>query len=203
MVAKIINEMRRKYPILILLFVLLLSNTMLLAQNDSINDISYYFDDGISGQKNLIKLNAMSIINGDLPVFYERILGNSIGIEVGVGLLLPYYVYELGDIFTEGAKIENFNLGYSLWIHPKYYVTHNAPELGYWGIQFRKRNYSQTKSFTDITINTGAQYIIGKRMTISVNVGMGIRFNKDKTNETSELEEGFIIPFAIKIGYLW
>lgn len=191
--------MKRKCPKLILFFVFIFSNSNLIAQNDGISDILYYLDDGISGKNNIIKQNALAIINGDLAVFYERILGKAIGVEIGVGLLLPYYIYELGSIFDEKFK-ENTDLGYSLWIFPKYYVTSKAPERGYLGIQFRKRDFGQITSFTDITFNVGYQFIIGKRMTFESNIGMGIRYSKDKIKE---IEDGFIIPLAIKIGYLF
>ncbi|MCK4662030.1 MAG: hypothetical protein KAT68_04150 [Bacteroidales bacterium] len=199
--------MQNTHFILILFFLLQLSNTKLLAQNDSLNDISYYLDDdrGISDGRNLVKINFLSIINGDIPVYYERILSKSIGIEVGVGLLLPYYCFEISNLFSEDTKIENPDYGYSLWIQPKYYFQQKAPELNYFGIQLRQRNYNQdnqTIVFTDLTINLGLQFIIRKRIIFDYNVGVGCRFINEKSADINKSFGGLAIPTAFKLGYI-
>ncbi len=200
--------MRKKHFILILLFVLISSSIELIAQNDSIKDNSYYFDDsGISEAKNIVKLNILSIINGDLPLYYERILSKSISIEVGVGLLLPYYIPELPQILSEEASdIKNPDLGYSLWIHPKLYIFHEAPELSYIGMQLRRRNYNQdyqTFRYTDITVNYGIQFIVGKRIVFDCNIGLGLFINAKKSTLNDSYIDGIALPLGVKIGYLF
>ena len=52
-----------------------MSNTFLFAQYESDNDMSQYFDDGRKeNENNIVKLNLSSIVIGDLPIFYERVL---------------------------------------------------------------------------------------------------------------------------------
>ncbi|MBI9053412.1 MAG: DUF3575 domain-containing protein [Bacteroidales bacterium] len=195
--------MKRQELILFLLIGFQFLFINLLAQNDSININSFYFDDGIVNDKNLIKFNALSAINCDFNITYERILGNVIGIEVGIGLLLPYHVFEFsGDITNEIVESENLKLGYSLWVNPRYYVTREAPELSYFGILYRKRNYGKSVIFTDVGVNFGYQFIVGTRMIIDSNIGIGLRKIQDASPEIIDDEWAGVIPFAIKIGYI-
>ena len=189
-----------------MVYILLISHHKVIAQNDSIQDNSYYFDDGgISESKNLVKINVLSIVNGDLPVYYERIIGKSFSIEFGAGILLPYYIPELPQLFLDEPEIENPDFGHSLWIHPKYYIQHEAPELNYLGIQFRRRSYTQDNQaiiFTDLTFNYGLQLIVGKRLVFDYNVGVGFRY---KTQESLNIEKeisGLALPIGTKLGII-
>ncbi|MFH2143964.1 MAG: hypothetical protein ABIJ97_16180 [Bacteroidota bacterium] len=197
--------MNRKYLVLISLFVLQLPVNKFLAQNDSIEDISYYFDDGgISEGKNIVKLNVLAIINGDLPVSYEKTLTNLFSIEVGVGLLLPYYFPEVPQVFEDETEIENPDFGYSLLVNPKFYLQHKAPELNYLGVQYRRRNYNlidNTIVYTDITINCGLQLNFAKRFVVDYNVGLGYRFKKGGATNSYNISN-VAIPVSIKLGYI-
>lgn len=187
-------------------FLLLLSFEKVYTQSDSIQDNSFYFDDGgISARKNIIKINILSAINGDLPLYYERALSKSFSIEIGAGLLLPYYILELPQIFSTEAEIINPDFGYSLWIHPKYYLQQNAPELNYFGVQIRKRNYNQNNQtivYTDVTLNYGLQLILGKRIAFDYNVGIGVRFKREKSTSEKNVITGIALPIGIKIGII-
>jgi len=199
-------KMTKKIQIILMIFILSISHYKVIAQNDSIQDNSYYFDDGgISESKSLVKINVFSIVNGDLPVYYERIIGKSFSIEFGAGILLPYYIPELPQLFSGESEIANPDFGHSIWIHPKYYVQHESPELNYLGIQIRRRNYNQdnqTIIFTDLTFNYGLQLIVGKRLVFDCNVGVGFRY---KTQESLNIEKeisGLAFPIGIKLGII-
>lgn len=190
----------------IITFFLFLSFDTVYAQSDSIQDNSYYFDDGgISDAKNVIKLNILSTINGDLSLFYERVLFNSFSIEFGAGLILPYYITELPKLFSDEAEIKKPDSGYSLWIHPKYYFQQKAPELYFIGIQIRRRNYNQdyqTIVYTDITLNYGLQLILAKRIAFEYNIGIGYRFSDETASSQKTGINELIIPIGIKFGII-
>ncbi|RMG83907.1 MAG: hypothetical protein D6707_00145, partial [Bacteroidetes bacterium] len=169
------------------------------AQNDTIQDLSQYFDDGkISNSKNIVKINATSIINGDLPVYYERPLTNSFSVELGAGLLLPYYFPEI--FFpdeTDYEPITNSNLGYSLWFFPKIYLF-SPSEFSYVGFMYRRRAYQneQTVIYNDFTISSGYQINPVKRLVLDIYLGVGIRFKTQESLDIKNESIGTIIPIG-------
>ncbi len=168
------------------------------------NDNSKYFDDGkISEAKNVIKLNLSSIIHGDVPIFYERAIGNSFAIEVGAGLLMPYYVPDLIQLLSDEKDFSDPDSGYSLWFQPKFYFGGNAPELVYVGLQYRRRNYKKDSStfvYTDISFNYGYQLILGKRIALDYSSGVGFRF---RGGDLESGISGVIVPVHLKLGVLF
>lgn len=192
--------------IVLFLSILVVSTDTLQAQNDSIQDNSYIFDDGgISESKNLIKVNVLSIINGDLPFYYERILSKSLSIEIGAGILLPYFVPELPQLFSDEPEIENPDLGYSIWVNPKYYYHQKAPEMGYMGIQYRRRNYNvenESIILTDLTVNFGFQLNFGKRLVVDYNIGAGYKFKTLKSINIKNKPSEVSLPIGIKLGFI-
>ena len=196
--------MRKKNRLLILFFAF--SFFQLSAQTDSIQDISYYFDDArVTDAKNIFKINLPSIINGDLPIFYERTFNNSLSFELGVGLLLPYYISEFPDLVRGKTPIENPKSGYSFWICPKYYIQRRAPEYNYIGLQYRRRSYNledgQNITYDYFTINLGLQLIFGKRFLFDYSLGGGFRFKKEGKLEDSDFIQ-VACPLMIKLGYI-
>lgn len=187
----------------------LLAQNNLLAQNDSIQDNSYYFDDGgVAGSRNLLKINLLAVVHGDLAFNYERILSKRFSLEVGAGILLPYHIPDAAELILEEFPIQDPKNGYSLWIHPRYYVLDNAAERFYLGIQLRRRNYNldnagnQTIIYSDITYNCGFQWIIGKRYVFDLNYGLGFR-SITKKGPGPDCENGTLtIPFGIKLGII-
>ncbi len=197
--------------ICILLSLLMISGK-LFAQigNDDTSDISGYFDDGrISKAKNIIKVNALSVITGDIPVYYERVLTKRLSIEVGFGILLPYYGSELPGNTGVDQVISDPDNGYSIWVHPKYYIW-KSPEGSYLGIQYRRRSYNENGFniiYSDYTINYGFQFIIGSRGIMDINLGLGLRDKKVPNGfltESWELEKtALVVPFGIRFGILF
>ena len=207
-----------------ILLVLLLSPFLggkLLAQNDSIN-AQYFSDNGIAGGKNVIKLNMLSPIVGELAVHYERVLTDMMSLEVGGGAMLSYHVPDLIDILSgDGGDITDPSLGYCLYIHPKFYPQREAPELSFTGPMYRKRVYNMADRkvvYNDLTWNYGFQLMLAHRMVLDYNLGLGFRFKSaefitdpDAANipfYNNNYEDyrfrisGLAMPWTIKLGII-
>lgn len=198
--------MIRKQFLFLLFIIISLYSLELRSQNDSITDISYYFDDGgISEAKNIIKINALAIVNGDLPFSLEKTISEAFGIEIGFGILLPYYVPEIPKLLTNDIDIVDPGYGYSLLVNPRFYLQHKAPEFNYWGIQYRRRNYNLNDGniiYNNLTINFGLQLSFGKRFLFDYNIGAGIEFKEGDKTRSSNYISHFAFPISIKLGYI-
>ncbi len=202
----------------ILIFTLLivrLSLSNLLAQDD----IDQYFDDGkIGNAKNVFKINVISPIVGDLPIYFERVFSDKVTLEVGLGVLLPFYN---GDIFEildgEELEIQNPQFGFSIYVHPKFYWQSQSPELNYSGIQYRRRHYNLTDRavvYNDISFNYGLQVLLVHRIAFDYNLGVGFRFRTvtytspssmygSNLDENTKMEIiGLVVPWTIRIGFV-
>lgn len=191
---------------LILSMITLCSCAILYGQNAE--DVDYYLNDGgLSKRKNLIKLNPISIISGEVPFFYERIFSKSFGMEVGVGVLLPYYNPEFPELIWDNPiGVTNPVGGYSWYLFPKLYLGRGAPESTYVGFQVRKRNFDTDvgdKVFADLTVNFGGQSLVFKSMILELNWGLGFRLETDEANDIKNEVQGLALPFIIKICYLF
>ena len=198
--------MQLKFSIAIL-FLLQCVFQSLYAQSDSTRNASWYFDDGgISESKNILKINVLSVITGDLPLYYERVISRSFTIEVGAGLLFPYFIPNSIQNEFDSEPLESPDIGYSIWIHPKIYLRQEAPELDYIGVQYRKRTYRQngeSNSLTDITLNGGLQIMPLSRMVFDFNIGLGISFNDENSTAPEDRIAGVAFPIGVKIGYIF
>lgn len=177
----------------------------LFGQEKADEDLSQYFDDqGISQAKGILKTDAIAMIHGDWPLLYEHMLSDQFSIEGGVGLLMPYYVHDfLALIFTENNGITNNQLGVSFKGQLKLY-TDKAPDLHYWGVQLYHRSFSDL-GVTEFTFTKGWQRFVGKRLTIDYGLGLGIRTQQIR-GEQSIFDPDFsfipIVPLFFKIGFL-
>lgn len=191
---------------LVLLILICLRFSHVLAQaNDPQDNSNYFDDDGISNARTIVKINVLAIANGDLPLHYERIFGKSFGVEVGLGLLLPYYYPELPRLFTNEGTVDNLGFGHSLWIHPKYYVQGQAPTLNYYGLQFRRRNYSQNDRsivYKDIVFTYGFQVDLSGRLMLDLSLGLGFQSIKESLLGDSADSTDLVFPIGVKIGML-
>lgn len=180
-------------------------------QEDQTQDNNFqYFDDGIASGKNILKVNILSSLSGDVSVSYERVLNHDFSVEVRGGIIRSHYV---PDFFSIGEYLDNkdeflIKGGYSLGIQPRYYY-HSAPELYYTALQLRTRHYileSQDMSFNDLYIITGTQKIIGENWVLDVSIGIGARlkiFEIESLDGSSKYQLGGVFPFSIKVGYIF
>ncbi|HEY8400494.1 MAG TPA: hypothetical protein VIK89_04490 [Cytophagaceae bacterium] len=94
---------------------------------------------------NLIKVNPILIVNGDMPIYFERRLNDQISIEAAVGVTYMNYIYESFKVETQGQYIEERNAlpGYSASGSIKFYPSTytSALEDFYFGLEARYRHY--------------------------------------------------------------
>lgn len=195
-------------PIYIILIIASFANAKLYAQMN--DETAAYFDDNnISSGNNLIKFDLVSLIHGDLAFSYERFLIDQISIEVGAGILLPYYTPQLLYIIDSEMEEEDpFEItdphsGYSFLLRGKYYYDIYR-EGGYFAMQYRHRNYKLTDSrviHNDLTFNYGYQIIFRNNFLLDLSAGIGARFKKAIEIETFKQVE-FLYDISIKVGYI-
>lgn len=194
--------MHKTKLLIILSLAFLFSNLAVWSQNNNTNDVSIYFDDGgISESRNIIKLNVLSTVNGDVPFNYERILNDAFSIEVGIGLLLPYYYPEEPQLYYNKVNNTEPGLGYSLMVMPRFYYLHSAPEVFYTGVQWRRRSFyrgGENIIRNDITVNYGIQFVLGRRILLDGSIGVGFRFKKGMFSDWADDNIELSLPLASK-----
>lgn len=194
---------------IIVLFSILLSHG-LFAQDQDEN--AQYFDDaGISNAKNVVKIGLVSLYYGELPIFYERLFGKAVALEVGVGMLLPYYNQDIMTsllsnygVGEDQGTLDDPGSGYSIWVCPKFYLRMTAPEGYYTGFLVRKKfreNAGLPANFTDIALLAGYNYMFGKRFLIDYSLGFGYRTVSGEG--AKELRDDYIMPISIKFAVLF
>ena len=125
---------------------------------DSLNqNVGYVTYNKISGydlplhneQKHLFKLNPLLIINGDLPVYYERRLTHNWALEGSIGVTLKDYLYDL-FYFDPSAPSDvrlaperKYKAGYSFSLSPRFYPsgTFEETDIFYFAPEVRFRKY--------------------------------------------------------------
>jgi hypothetical protein len=177
-----------------------------LAQDNSQANAYYFDDDEISSSRNIIKVDAISLIHGELPITLERTITRRFSVEGGLGILLPYYVHDfLPLIFDdERQRFTNNKFGSSVWLKAKLYED-RAPDLHYIDFTLHRRNFAEN-SVTDVSFGLGNQLIIGKRLAFDYGFGVGVRFQNTTSEEyifDPDMGMTIIIPLQIKLGYLF
>lgn len=186
----------------IVLFISICKVPLLFAQSDSTN-LQYYFDDGGIARGTPIKTDLIAIIHGDLPLLTEIRVKNSLMLELGPGLILPYYVHDFLALgFTDNRGIINNKFGYSARIHLKWYA--KGKDKDYWGMQFYHRAF-QTINVNEWTFTKGDQRILGKRLLIDIGLGIGLRF-QNSMGDQYMFDPDFnmmpIVPLILRFGYV-
>lgn len=192
---------------LLLLGIMVLPCQRACAQDD---DISQYLDDdNISEKRNIVLLNSTVVFTGDLPIHIERAFFRRIGLEVAAGLILPHYLFEL-PFSADRDELQDLRMGYSLWLHPKYYFRPYAPEYNYIGPQYRRRQYNLAAGggiiFHDFSINYGFNLFLRKHFIFSYNVGIGYRMRSDidAAGVKSKMElAGLAVPWNVRFGFVF
>lgn len=142
---------------------------------------------------NLIKLNPLAILNGDLPIYYERRLGEQVSAEVGIGFT---YAYDLGeeiwgyDYSYEGRDPRpGYSLRAGLHFFPNKSVA--APEEWYFGPEVMWRHYATTlttcsgftpvegidesRNLLDLKVNAGYILFVADAVLFDFYAGLGMR----------------------------
>lgn len=168
-------------------------------------DLSALLDDGgLAEARNLLRLNFFTVLQGDLSLSYERKLTDGLGIEAGLGLLLPIYRSERPDLTNGASVIDSPASGVSLFVMPRYYYLQTAPERGYLGLLLRQRRYRQADDrltiHNDAGVVLGWQAIFERRFTFDAHAGMGARFQREGVMTGIGERVGLVILANVGLG---
>lgn len=169
-------------------------------------DISQYLDDdGISTSKNLFTINLVSPLTGDFAGYYERVLFKRLTLEVGAGVVGPFYLFEWPSL--KGKYDMNLGgLGYSFHLAPKLYFNDAAPEYSYIGPSWRMRHYVPENgpglTVHDFTWNYGYHLFTRGNLMFGANIGSGVRFVSTEENgeKVFQIVDG-VYPFNLRFGF--
>jgi len=165
--------------------------------------ISRYLDDGTGGTTNILKINASSVIIGNLPILLEHVFSPSFTTEVGAGIILPYYVKEIGQRIFSDPVVTKPDGGYSFSVEAKYYVFGAAPGQLYMSAMLRRREYHQDQQriiFSDLLFNSGKQVSLGSRFMGEFGYGLGFRIVHAPDFMTENLEDYSMLQFLVSIN---
>ena len=128
-----------------------------LLNNQNVPKRIYYGTD----TRNILKTDITSILDGILPIIWEHRFTEHLGIDGGVGLIMPYSVIDIfrkeADNFSESSffgynpSFKNKKIGASLQIEPKlFFSDNNSLFIGSRGYSFLSafynlKGYSQLK----------------------------------------------------------
>jgi hypothetical protein len=112
--------------------------------------------DTVNCVKNIIKVNPLLFLRGEVPVYYERALSSRLSAELGMGITLRNYVnltfagdHADADDFGAGTKILNSpsaHLGF------RYYLTDDLePQGNYLQVEFAYLRYGKEITVKDST----------------------------------------------------
>ncbi len=180
---------------------------------------------------NLIKANPLLILAGDIPIYYERRIGDRLGIEVGIGPTLTDYFTSL--VFDENIDGFKTVVGYSfssglhlftskhykgledLYFSPEFRIRKYYSELiNYGGIEISP-GIDQSRTLIDFQIKIGLISYWSDNVSAEYYCGIGIRnriINKADVQSTSNYltitmkKSQDLIPCisaGVKIGFGW
>lgn len=161
------------------------------AQPDS---LSRYFDDKeISTSKNILKLDLISVIRGDLGLQLEHKISNELSLTAGVGVLMPYYIHDL--LISTGNQDIN-SKGFSYQLHSRWYPE-GVPTQNHYGVLFRSRNFADVRT-SEYALFLGKQKLPHKNFLYDWYFAIGIKTQKSKDGETYLYDSDFgVFPIAL------
>ncbi|MFN6944488.1 MAG: hypothetical protein ACK4ND_06040 [Cytophagaceae bacterium] len=165
------------------------------SQAQIVEEVSGSFSETSSWKNSALKVNPLLIMVGDMPIYYERKLGERISVELGAGITTQNFLYEIGRAFNEPIgndyemTLREHSFGYSLSGSLRLYYEEALKGL-YIGPEFRMRHYaseirqcgSQTiirrehRNMQDITFQFGYIAYLGGNLFFDFYIGIGPRF---------------------------
>jgi site-specific DNA-adenine methylase len=159
-------------------------------QDSLYQNIGYVIYNKISGynlpftneQKHLIKLNPLLIINGDIPVYYERRLKENWAVEGSAGITLKDYLHDLfyfdpnmpSDVNVVPER--KFKPGYSFSFSPRFYPSgiFEESEIFYFAPELRYRKY-RSQALKGESFNSSFQedFVDEYRQLIDIKLSFG------------------------------
>ena len=202
------------------LSILLLVTNVALSQNDTITTKIITFEDGDFGEeankekdiRNIIKVDPLLFLFGDIPLFYERTLNSKFSVEVGVGFTTrDYWKGTLGSYAYSSFEEERVkHIPHpSFKLAGRFYPAGYAPEEFYLALEYSYRAHEEEISkkegitrisketinseriFNEFKLILGSQGAWGysNHFALDYYIGGGIR-QRDITDVKEEVSSG-------------
>lgn len=191
------------------------------------SSISQYLDDGGRAKAtDVLKTDPVAIYQGTVPFIWEHLFGDYFSLEMGAGVVLPFYNRPLLHFGGGENSLTSPHWGGSVYLSPKYIFGQGSLDAFYAAIPLPLRWYPGQLALFDPALVFGRQWLFNSRLTIDVSIGFGVecQFSLDKKSYVFSAEDRvspppktpgfevdlpeeypdvphFIIPFSIKLGY--
>lgn len=112
------------------------------------DDMSKYDDESSNYGKNAIKINPLLVLNGEIPIYFERVLFSSFTAEFAIGITYVDYIGNLlddSDKNYESSDRDQVHSNPSFKLGLRYYSGGIALDGFYFALEYAKRKYSITK----------------------------------------------------------
>lgn len=168
-------------------------------------DLDQLFEDYSTDVSLQIKYNLSAQIIGDMTFSVEPNLPGRYTIELGAGILMPYYFPEIHYIHHwPDFPIGKVNGGFSAIITGKIFKD-ETPEGVFYGVGYRFRNYNDQNTaplrLHDIYFTYGIQGFFNDFLGYEASAGIGGRVS-NRTNSNNDYNyPHFIYPIFLKISY--
>jgi hypothetical protein len=179
---------------IVILISLIISGGNIIAQNSS---ISQYLDDGgRASATNILKTDPILIYQGTVPFIWEHLFGDNFSLEMGAGVVLPFYNRPLVYLGSFGQNsLTSPHLGGSLYLSPKYLFGRGL-ESFYTALPLTLRWYPQQLALFNGGLVLGYQWLFNSRLTIDVSFGFGVmsQFSLNKKSYVFDAEDRWDYP---------
>ncbi len=154
-----------KFPLI--LFILIFSvnilkgqdtvkTTLIIFDQDNINEVTHKNDKDLKIYKNAFKFNPLLILNGEAPVYYERALNNNFSIEGAIGITFKNYIGNVSNFLFEennddeiyDTKKEKIKSNISFKLGVRYYTGGVVLDGFYFALEYANRKYSAEQTIT-------------------------------------------------------
>ncbi|MFK8044036.1 MAG: hypothetical protein AB8B72_00975 [Crocinitomicaceae bacterium] len=149
-------------------------------------------------ESNVIKFGALAAVSGDFSFYYERIIDQKFGLELGLGVTLSDYV---SSLLNDNIDVFNDNyiprLGNAFSIGGKYFPDSSIEDF-YFGLDFKHKTYNNDRKFNSsavtyqekrsvnaVRLSFGYNYFIDRKIILDFFGGFGI----GSISQTSVAEE--------------
>jgi hypothetical protein len=163
------------------------SNTIKAQEKSNKNSISYYLEDNASERTNILWVRPTSIVNGGLPICYEKAFGKKFSLYAGAGPIIPALYYNLWG-FEPDLSYNTFNGGYTLWFSPKFFLRNKAPYGSFCSFPFRWNSFKYDNiryNVKNIGMLVGKTFHINANFVAEYSFGWNIGKKPDSPNPSS------------------
>ena len=151
---------------------------------------------------NVLKLDLLSSLHGDLAFSYEQRFTPRFSIEGGMGVIMFRYVPSFIDwVWLNDKTLSDNNFqGFSFRVQARLYLFKFAADRTYVGLAYRQRNYlrKSEKSIIsrDYYFSFGYHMLLSSRLTLDFSTGFGSR----RWNNGGYHINSLFIPIGIQLG---